>query len=127
MKLWEVIKALTEDPTKKFEAKLASEDWTACMRVDTGFSRYFKFEVFNGKRLIDQSHAGGAFNGNVELDLDWQLVRQPVTWQEAIQAWADGRIISVEIGGFKYKFTHDDNIFGLSGRMINLGTWYVED
>ena len=53
MKLWEVIKALTEDPTKKFEAKLASKDWTACMRVDTGFSRYFKFEVFNGERLIE--------------------------------------------------------------------------
>ena len=31
MKLWEVIKALTEDPTKKFEAKLKSKDWTACI------------------------------------------------------------------------------------------------
>ena len=127
MKLWEVIKALTEDPTKKFEAKLASEDWTACMRVDDVFQRYFMFEVYDGERPVGQSLDGGAFNFNVTLDLDWQLVRQPVTWQEAIQAWGAGRIVSVEVGGCKYKLTHDDSIFGLSERMINLGTWYVED
>ena len=97
MKLWEVIKELTEDPKKKFEAKLLeSKDLRAYMMVVTGFSRYFKFEVFDGKRLIDQSLVGGGFNGNVALNLDWQLVRQPVTWQEAIQAWMDGKKVAWE-------------------------------
>lgn len=119
MKLWEVMRLLEEDPTKRFETKLASKGWTACMRVDTG---HFKFEVFNGKILVDDARMV-----NVELDLDWQPVRQPVTWQEAIQAWGAGRIVSVEVGGCKYKLTHEDSIFGLSERMINLGTWYMED
>ena len=128
MKLWEVIKELTEDPTKKFEAKLLeSKDWMAYMMVDTGFSRYFKFEVFNGERLIDQSLDGGAFNGNVALNLDWQLVKQPVTWQEAIQAWADGKVVS-----YKYSYNEMMYAFQDSNRMLSIekikdAAWYVED
>ena len=126
MKLWEVIKELTEDPTKRFKAKMASEGWTAQMSVSTGPSRYFKFAVFNGARLIDQSHNGGAFNGNVALDLDWQLVRQPVTWEEAIKAWADGNNL---------KICFADNVYTVRGgepmridkNDITSGTWYLED
>ena len=131
MEYWEVVKELKEDPKKKFEAKLESKDWTVRMSVDTGFSRYFKFEVFNGARLIDQSCNGGAFNGNVALDLDWQLVRQPVTWQEAIQAWADGKTIKCEHGQITFVYNHDDEFFGnhsgVHKRLFTKGTWYVED
>ena len=141
MKLWEVIKALTEDPTKVCEAQLEGNGWTVRMRVDTGFSRYFKFEVFNGARLIDQSLGGGAFNGNVALDLDWQLVRQPVTWQEAIQAWADGKKVAWEEDADRRVFDrnnrwltlkHQAQMIDQDGdavtvRMISGGTWYVED
>ena len=130
MKLWEVIKELTEDPTKKFEAKLLeSKDLMAYMRVDTGFSRYFKFEVFDGKRLIDQSLNGGAFNGNVALDLDWQLVRHPVTWQEAIQAWADGKVVYVKnkAGGRVFRHGGEGETMHLLQSEIATGIWYVED
>ena len=128
MKLWEVVKELTEDPTKMFEAKLLeSKGWIVRMRVDTGFSRYFKFDVFNGKKLIDQSLAGGGFNGNVAFGLDWQLVRQPVTWQEAIQAWADGKVVS-----YKYSYNEMMYAFQDSNRMLSIekikdAAWYVED
>ena len=119
MKLWEVIKALTEDPTKKFE--LSDKDSRERIGSDGNYLWYSK----NDNRT---SSNGAVLEDNVDLNNNnWQPVRQLVTWQGAIQAWAGGRIISVEIGGFKYKFTHDDNIFGLSERMINLGTWYVED
>ena len=121
MKLWEAMKLLEENPTDVYEASL-NDGWKVMVTVKQGFDRYYNFEVFNGKRVID-----GAFDGNIALGLDWQLVRQPVTWQEAIEAWVDGKIVSVEVGGCKFKLTHDDSIFGLSERMINLGTWYVED
>ena len=130
MKLWEVIKELTEDPKKKFEAKLLeSKDCIVRMRVVTGFSRYFKFEVFDGKRLIDQSLNGGAFNGNVALDLDWQLVRQPVTWQEAIQAWADGKVVYVKnkAGGRVFRHGGEGETMYLLQSEIATGIWYVED
>ena len=127
MEYWEVVKELKEDAKKKFEAKLESTGWTVRMSVDTGFSRYFKFAVFNGARLIDQSHNGGTFNGNVALDLDWQLVKQPVTWQEAIQAWADGKVVS-----YKYSYNEMMYAFQDSNRMLSIekikdAAWYVED
>ena len=142
MKLWEVIKELTEDSTKKFEAKLLeSKDCIVRMRVVTGFSRYFKFEVFDGKRLIDQSLAGGRFNGNVAFGLDWQEVKQPVTWQEAIQAWADGKKVAWEEDADRRVFDrnkswpiskYQNHLLDQEGdavtvRMISGGTWYVED
>ena len=132
MEYWEVVKELKEDAKKKFEAKLESTGWTVRMSVDTRLSRYFMFEVFNGARLIDQSCNGGAFNGNVALDLDWQLVRQPVTWQEAIQAWADGKTIKTESsdGIRTYKRTTNSLqsvLGGVTKDEILNGKWYVED
>ena len=123
MKLWEVIKALTEDPTKRFETKLASKGWTACMRVDTGFSRYFKFEVFNGKRLVDQSRDGGAFNGNVELDLDWQLVRQPVTWNDNHKFMFKGIPLKPELDPEVYSVPLPE-LAGYDGTYVY--GWYVD-
>ena len=126
MKLWEVIKELTEDPKKEFEAKMLAKDWTVRMSVDTKLPRYFKLEVFNGKKLIDQSLNGGGFNGNVALNLDWQLVRQPVTWQEAIQAWADGNTIRLAMPGWEQVW-RPTNAVELNQCRIKDGTWYVED
>ncbi len=135
MKLWEVIKELTEDPTKKFEAEMYCGN-TVRMTVKKGFGGYYNFEVFNGKRLIDQSLGGGAFSGNVALDLDWQPVRQPVrqsvwqpvTWQEAIQAWADGKKVTVltlfGLGSREVKKSRGSSITEYE---ITNGTWYVED
>ena len=96
------------------------------MRVDTGFSRYFRFEVFNGARLIDQSHNGGAFNGNVALDLDWQLVRQSVTWQEAIEAWGEGHTIKKCFPNSEQTYPSGTTIHLTKNDVVN-GIWYVED
>ena len=121
MKLWEVIKALTEDPTKKFE--MSDVVYQRMERIGSDGNRLWYSRTDNGI-----SSSGAVLEDNVDLNNNnWQLVRKPVTWQEAIQAWVAGRIVSVKVGGCKYKLTHDDDIFGLSERMINLGIWYVED
>lgn len=127
MKLWEVIKALTEDPTKKFEAQLNDRGWTVRMTVKKGFSRYYNFEVFHGKRLIDQSLGGGAFNGNVALDLDWQLVRQPVPWQEAIQEFAKGKEMVVNFNNQEWTMEELVELVNYLDEAITNGEWYVED
>lgn len=127
MKLWEAMKKLTEDPTQEFEAKL-SPTWALRMSVDTKiYTRYFKFEVFNGIRVIDQSLGGGAFNGNVALVLDWQLVHQPVTWQEAIQAWADGKMVSYKYPQDPVAYSFQDSNRMMCIEKIKDATWYVED
>ena len=147
MKLWEAMRLLEEDPAKVCEANQQCKGLTVRMRVDAGFAKYFKFEVFNGARLIDQSLGGGAFNGNVALGLDWQIVRQPITWQEAIQAWADGKKVAWEedtdvwedadrrvfdrkksrsIPKYQNQFLDQDGE-AVMVRMISGGEWYVED
>lgn len=128
MKLWEVMRLLEENPTDVYEARL-NQAWKVRMMVETGFSQYYKFEVFNGKKLIDQSRGNGAFNGNVALGLDWQPVRQPVPWHEAIQAWAKGKMVYVEnkAGGRVYRQGGENQRMYLLDSEITTGTWYVED
>ena len=127
MKQWEAMRLLEENPAKLYEADMYGGH-TARMRVDDG---YYWFEVFVGKRLIDPSLSGG-FNGNVSLNLDWHEVKQLVTWQEAIQAWAGGKTIKTESsdGIRTYKRTTNSLQSVLGGvtkdEIVN-GKWYVED
>lgn len=125
MKYLEVIKELTEDPTKKFEAKLSSR-WTMRMSVNAAISRYFRFEVFYDNELIDQSSDRGAFNGNVALDDDWHPVPQPVTWQEAIEAWGNGRTIKKCFPNSEQTYPKESAIY-LTNNDIKNAIWYVED
>lgn len=125
MKLWEVMKLLEENPRDVYEAKM-DDDWKYQMTVEDGFGGYYHFDVFKGKELIDQSIAGGAFNGNVALNLDWQLVREPVTWQEAIQAWSVGKRVKVSTIQRDYVFSQIEKMEVLP-MMIQDGIWYVED
>lgn len=77
MKLWEVMRFLEENPTDVYEAQLNDWGGKARITVKAGYSKYYyKFEIFDGeRRLVDQSQP-------FELDLDWQLVRQPVSGNE---------------------------------------------
>ncbi len=120
MKLWEVIKALTEDPTKLF-------------RKDSSFHVGFTTEGALGWK-----NENGAFKSYFTvredhlLDDGWKLVRQPVTWQEAIQAWADGKTIKTQSddGIRTYRKTSKGLQSVLGGvtkdELLN-GNWYVED
>ena len=131
MKLWEVMMLLEENPTDVYEAQLNDWGGKARMTVKAGYGKYYyKFEVFDGDRLVDQSQPFGSFNDNVALDLDWKLVvRQPVTWQEAIQAWADGKTVYVQnkTGGRVYRLCGEGEKMYLWPSEITTGTWYVED
>ena len=132
MKLWEVIKALTEDPTKKFERKDRYKHWVIGTDVVggaiSGETYYFMLDC-DGE---DSYGDAGKFNGNLaNNEDDWQLVRQPVTWQEAIQAWMEGNRVTVEyewVGGIAkhVKPPFGENISVNRNELIE-GTWYVED
>ena len=60
------------------------------------------------------------------MENTWQLTRQPVPWQEAIQAWAEGNNL---------KICFADNVYTVRGgepmridkNDLTNGTWYVED
>ena len=128
MKLWEAMELLDENPSLKFEYQDNRKKWLLYADVGglTGLV-FYQLDCWDNNGELMTGTAFGSLHGNLTTSDNWKLVKQPVTWQEAIQAWGTGKIVSVDVGGCKFKFTHDDTIFGLSERMINLGTWYVED
>ena len=132
MKLWEVIKALTEDPTKMFE--LSDRGSRERIESDGNYLRY--------SRITHGMVSDPALERNVDLNNNnWQLVRQPVTWQEAIQAWADGKKVVWEEDAERRVFDRnkswpipkyqshllDQDGDAVTVRMISGGKWYVED
>ena len=127
MKLWEVLKELEENPMKVFECDLISE-FKAVMRVIDG---YFDLKILNKDGTpIPQEIKGGAFNENININRNWQEVKQPVTWQEAIEAWANGKKIKYENehGCLTYSGnTLKDEIGPLASYQLTTGTWYIED
>ena len=141
MKLWEVIKALTEDPTKKFVLDEGDRNYT--LSVGEGcFANYFNLSAIDGNGANISNFDSGQFDGNFTTDEDdWQLVRQPVTWQEAIQAWYEGKKAVWEGDGERRVFDRNNSWLGLKHqaqmidqdgdavtvRMISGGEWYVED
>ena len=115
MKLWEVIKALTEDQTKLF-------------RKDSEF-----YVGFTTEGALGWKDENGAFKSYFTvrednlLDDGWKPVKQPVTWQEAIQAWADGKKVSYKYPDDKTMYPFEDTNQMLSIEKIKVAAWYVED
>lgn len=109
MKLWEVLKALEENPEKEFE----------CV----------------GMRLIRESGTYRFINVNTRernfymgVDNDWQEIKKPVTWQEALEAWANGKPIKCECEfGIIYFKPPRQSSACLTAKLITHGTWYIED
>jgi hypothetical protein len=63
---------------------------------------------------------------------DWEIVCEPVTWQEAIQAWAEGKTVKCVLNSFYEGYIFNDfhckanTQTILSKDMIKGGTWYIE-
>ena len=129
MKLYGAMKLLDENRTDVYGAELPSIGWTVRMSVKDEFGEYYHFEVFKDNKLVDESLVGGTFNGNVALDLDWQLVKQPgtVTWQEAIEAWADGKKVSYKYPDDKTMYPFQDSNQMVTVEKIKTADWYVKD
>ena len=141
MKLWEVMRLLEENPKREFEAKLKGSGNRVVMSVDNSIGKFYMFDVYKDGSIIGAFGNEGAFNGNVSLDLDWYEVKQPVPWQEAIQAWADGKKVVWEEDGERRVFDRnkswaipkyqshllDQDGDAVTVRMVSGGKWYVED
>lgn len=118
MKFWEVIKELTEDPVKRFEQR--GRDWVETIACEDGFLVYtseFRGEVIDRGGITENAHLN---------ECDWKLVRQPVTWQEAIEAWGEGHTIKKCFPNSEQWYPSGTTIHLTKNDVVN-GTWYVED
>lgn len=105
MKLWEVLKKLDENPLKKFEC--------VNMRLERELDTYRFTNVITQERAFYMG-----------VDNDWQEVKQPVTWQEAIEAAMQGRKVEFFLGGFTYNFNKESEI---CPKHIEAAKWYIEE
>lgn len=124
MKLWEVLKALEENPKKKFKYENLDRIYT--MGIDTVCGeRFYELTAVNDKGDSINHLPSGGFYGNFTLDNDWTEVKTPVTWQEAIEAWAKGKIITCKAHGVSYMY--GQNTESIVRYLILNGTWYIKD
>lgn len=130
MKLSEAIAMLEKNPKLRFKRY---NDYIFCN--SSGFIYFERLSCIGGQP-IPKDYSGGNFEGNVTVYQDWQLVREPVPWQEAIQAALDGkRVICEGCKGCSPKFqclNRDRGIIGKGGwnpclDQIKTGTWYIEE
>ena len=120
MKLWEVMKKLDENPNKRFKHALGSiigfaDNVLQWLEKDG--------EIIEPFLVRDRRSGTGICHNTGD---DWQEVKQPVTWQEAIQAWADGKRVTLKLDRCEYAFCGFSDQAN-TRRAINSGTWYVED
>ena len=140
MKTSEMIAMLEKNPKLRFRC---NGPGGTVHFVTTSHEKYYKQEaLFQGMVRTDEFDKplppGLRFFGNVAIDSEWELVPHPVPWQEALQAWTEGKTIkckcngcgpdSTRCGGFtKIFYGASLTMAGLLCQsMITNGTWYIE-
>ena len=114
MKTWEMIKELTENPKAKAKEVNSPNDQghdtvsvvenRICWGGDSCFPLYI---LVDGKEVSE-----------------WELIPQEVTWQDALQAWVDGKTIRSETNctGCTY---HSNSHTDIPKSEIQFGKWYI--
>lgn len=118
MKLWEVMKALEENPEKKFALK-GRNQVIGTTRLARGVTV-----------AVDDSQF--QYVAELEFSDNWEEVKQPVPWQEAIEAWMNEKTVRCEIGEENYIFSRStdefkDDLGAVTRIQLYEGTWYIEE
>lgn len=131
MKFWEAVKEVTEDPTKEFFLESGSRVFT--LKVSEGGYFYLDCVSMDGGKDISRA-AGGQFNGNLLISWDWELVKTPVPWQEALEKWTNGYVVKCILPKetVTLNIEKSNSLMNSAGRSLGLehfvlGKWYVED
>jgi len=131
VKLSQVIAALEKDPKLICNAIDSFGDKHELSINEHGYLRYRKTRG-DGYYIDPAKHSGGQFNGNLNLEYDWQIVPQPVSVWEALKAWAeDGKEIRCKPSGTSCG--HDECTYksgdcgAISRHCIIAGTWYIPE
>lgn len=127
MKTWEVIQKWNENPDIKFRNLESGEIWTI------GLSGNIVAVNKNGIQL------GQRYINKLTIPHEWEEVKEPVTWQEAIQAWIDRKDFKVVMpNGVEYRqraifrLGYLENLDGLDKSNFTVdmflnGKFYIED
>lgn len=121
MNYWEVVKRLSENPTLTGVAVIGSTRYE--LYVDDSGT------LQSATHYTELGINGTSLGKAVNLTFDgWEIVHQPVHWTEALQAWADGKTVSVLTPfGFESKESKKSRGSSITEYEITTGVWYLED
>ena len=120
MKYWEVVKRLTENPALSGMAVIDSIRYELYVN-DSGTleSKTYYLELGTNGTSIGKA-------GKIDFD-GWEIVRQPVPWQEAIQEFAKGKKLIVKLNNQEWTLGALVELPKYLDIAITKGEWYVED
>ena len=115
-KTWEVVKILMENPRLRFEAKINKKK--SNMWIDT-----------DGDLAMDVVKTAPDYpiTDNEWLNAEWQLIETPVTWQEALQAWAEEKTVICKLNDINEEYICFSNDYDthLTRYQILYGQWFI--
>jgi len=115
-KTWEVVKILMENPRLRFEAKINKKK--SNMWIDT-----------DGDLAMDVVKTAPDYpiTDNEWLNAEWHLVETPVTWQEALQAWAEEKTVICKFNDINEEYICLSNDYDthLTRYQILYGQWFI--
>jgi hypothetical protein len=88
MKTWEMLKELTENPTKKFKSLTSGEVW----KLEGTYMRNFSCSGVSADRL--------------HIDDEWEEIPQEVPFLEAVKSFCEGKTVRCEW----YRFSNSHEI-----------------
>ena len=81
MKLWEAMKLLEEDPSRKFEYQDNRKRWLLyAEEASYDDLVFYRLDCWDSKGELRTGDVFGSLDGNLTTSDNWKLVRQPVTW-----------------------------------------------
>lgn len=132
----EAMSIIERKPQQKFISNHGQYKYELCSERG-----YFYFRIFDKGGCMKPTYQGcGGFNGNITINLQWELVQKPAPFMEAAKAFdEEGKTIRCEYPSFRNKaeilterfipgignsMREEDEI---SFHMINKGKWYIEE
>lgn len=115
IKTWEVIKALSENPKLKFA------NGCHVLKISDITKRIVWDNKSGEDPFIIFSNAPGAVDN---LHIDWELVPEEVTWQEALEAWVKGESVMRKLDGTSCIFRATTS-FAVSRAELIRGQWFI--
>jgi hypothetical protein len=84
--------------------------------------------MFDEHGILTNAGEDGEYSTSVVspmLNEEWELIREYIPWQEALQAWIDGKEVVRELSPTSCIFSKN-NSFAVSRHELIEGKWYIK-